>query len=202
MGYKKVLLLGNSLLLGMFDTYGMCSTDPKSDYAYYLTCELKKREPDCKISKFRISAFEQSESEADFEAWFEKARPYFESDLDLISFQLLDNVNDEAKWAAFRKNFPELLARAKELCPNARIVWVHGWYNQPTVLDFAIKTVESFGIEHIDIGSTRRKENESYRGQVSLNAEGEPVVVDDTWVTHPGNKGMKEIADILISRLF
>ena len=59
MGYKKVLLLGNSLLLGMFDTYGMCSTDPNSDYAYYLTCELKKREPDCKISKFRISAFEQ-----------------------------------------------------------------------------------------------------------------------------------------------
>ena len=202
MAYKKVLLLGNSLLLGMFDTYGMCSTDPQSDYAYYLTQELVAREPNCKISKLRISQFEMCESVEDFEAWFSMALPYFESDLDLISFQLMDNVNNEARWEAFRKTFPELLRRAKELCPNARIIWVHGWYNQPTILDFANQTVAELGVENIDIGATRKKENESYRGQISLNAEGEQIVVDDTWVTHPGNKGMREIADILISKLF
>ena len=86
MGYKKVLFLGNSLLLGMFETYGMCSTDPESDYAYYITRELRRREPECKISKLRISAFEACESYEDFEAWFERSKDFFESDLDLVSF--------------------------------------------------------------------------------------------------------------------
>ncbi len=202
MSYKNVLFMGNSLLLGMFDLYGMCSTDPQSDYAYYVCGELKKREPDCKIAKLRVSQFEASESREDFETWFESVKHYFEEDLDLISLQLLDNVNDAARQAAFRSNFPELLKRLRESCPKARIVWVYGWYMQPAVLNFALETVESLGIESIDISSTHTKENESYSGQISLNAEGEEVVVDNEWITHPGNSGMRAIADIIIPRIF
>ncbi|MBP3370247.1 MAG: SGNH/GDSL hydrolase family protein [Clostridia bacterium] len=202
MSYKKVLFTGNSLLLGMFGCYGMCSTDPENDYCYHVSGILLEREPDCEIRKHSISRFEQSESAEDFEAWFETISPKLTPDLDLISFQLLDNVNDEARQAAFRYNFPELLRRAKERCPKARIVWIYGWYMQPAVFDFALKTAESFGIETIDIRSAHTKENESYAGQVSLNAEGEEIVVDREWITHPGNRGMRVIADIIIERLF
>jgi len=202
MSYKKVFFMGNSLLLGMFELYGMCSTDPQSDYAHYVSCELKKREPDCEISKLRVSKFEGCESREEFELWFESVKHYFKEDLDLVTLQLLDNVNNEARQAAFRDNFPELLRRITTLCPKARVVWIYGWYMQPSVLDFAINTVDSFGIERIDISSTHTKENESYSGQSCVNAEGEQQVVEDEWITHPGNSGMKAIAEILIDRLF
>lgn len=202
MGYKNVLFLGNSLLLGMFDLYGMCSTDPQSDYAYYITRELKKREPDCKISKLRISAFEACESAEDFDAWFDTSKDYFKSDLDLISLQMLDNVNDEKRQAAFLSNFPELLRRLRAMCPNARIVWTYGWYMQPAVFDAAVAIAESFGIERIDIRSAHTKENESYSGQLCLNAAGDKVVVSDEWITHPGNDGMRAVADIMIAAIF
>lgn len=202
MGYKKVLFLGNSLLLGMFEVYGMCATDSENDYAYHITRELKKREPDCKISKLRTTAFEACESFEDFEAWFERSLGFFESDLDLISLQLLDNVNNAARQEAFLKNFSELLGRLKAHCPNARIIWVYGWYMQPSVFDAAVAAADRFGIERIDISSAHTKENESYSGQISLNAEGEKIVVDDEWITHPGNDGMKAIADIMIPVFF
>ena len=202
MGYKNVLFLGNSLLLGMFDKYGMCSTDHESDYAYFVSRELRAREPDCVISKLRISAFEACESSEEFEAWFESAENYFKTDLDLVSLQLLDNVNSEARQEAFRSNFPEFLKRIMTLCPKARIVWTYGWYMQPAVIDFAIETVDSLKIERIDISPAHTKENESYQGQLCINAEGKQVEVESEWITHPGNKGMKAIADILIDRLF
>ncbi len=202
MGYKKVLFLGNSLLLGMFEIYGMCSTDPESDYAYYIIRELKSREPECKISKLRLSLFEACESYEEFENWFESSRHFFERDLDLISLQFLDNVNNEARQATLRKSFPVLLKRLKELCPKARIIWTYGWYMQEAVFDDAVKIADSFGIERIDIRAAHTKENESYSGQISLNAEGERIVVDDEWITHPGNDGMKAIADIMIPVFF
>ena len=186
----------------MFETYGMCSTDPESDYAYYITRELRRREPDCKISKLRISAFEACESYEEFEAWFERSKDFFESDLDLVSFQFLDNVNNEARQNTLRKSFPELLGRIKTLCPDARVIWTYGWYMQPAVFDDAVAIADSFGIERIDISSAHTKENESYSGQISLNAEGEKIVVDDEWITHPGNDGMRAIADIMIPVFF
>jgi hypothetical protein len=202
MSYKNVLFLGNSLLLGMFETYGMCATDSESDYAYYITRELKKREPECKISKLRISAFEACESYEEFENWFERARSFFKSDLDLISLQFLDNVNNEARQATLRKSFPELILRLRELCPRARIIWTYGWYMQEAVFDDAVAIADSFGIERIDISSAHIKDNESYSGQISLNAEGERIVVDDEWITHPGNSGMRAIADIMLPVFF
>ena len=202
MGYKNVLFLGNSLLLGMFETYGMCSTDPESDYAYYITRELKSREPECKISKLRISAFEACESYEEFEAWFERSRSVFESDLDLISLQFLDNVNNEERQNTLRKSFPELLYRIRTLCPDARVIWTYGWYMQPAIFEDAVAVADSFGLERIDISAAHTRENESYSGQISLNAEGERIVVDDEWITHPGNDGMRAIADIMIPAFF
>ena len=200
---KKVLLLGNSLLLGMFEKYGMCATDPKSDYAYYLSQRLRNACPDCQISKLRISAFEACESVEDFENWYEnKALPYLDPELEFISFQFLDNVNNEKRQQTLRTSLPALLQRMRERCPKARIVWTYGWYMHDAIFDFALATAQEFGLETIDIRTTHTKENESYSGQISQNAEGEPITVDDEWITHPSNSGMRAIADIMIAHIF
>ena len=44
---KKVLFMGNSILVGMFSTYGMCATDRYNDYAYHVSQAILERSPDC-----------------------------------------------------------------------------------------------------------------------------------------------------------
>ena len=200
---KKVLLMGNSLLLGMFEKYGMCSTDPKSDYAYYLLQRLRNACPDCQISKLRISAFEACESVEAFEDWYSTTcEKFLDPELEFISLQFLDNVNNEQRQQTLRTSFPALLQRMQSRCPKARIVWTYGWYMQSAIFDFVNETAQKFGIETIDIRATHTKENEARSGQISLNAEGEPIIVDDEWITHPGNSGMRAIADIMIAHIF
>jgi len=206
---KKVLFIGNSLLLGMFNQYGMCSTDPQSDYAYCVQQKILSVNPDCTFKKLYASSFEHSETDADALGWFDSenlytkkpARASFDSDTDLIIIQMTDNVNTDAKISVFNKNLDYFITTIKQMCRNARIVWVHGWYNKYNTYERLIEISKKYSIELIDISTLRCKENESYSGQRCINAAGEKIIVRDTWITHPGNAGMKVIADKIIETL-
>jgi len=208
---KKVVFAGNSLLLGMFGSYGMCATDDKHDYAYLVKQAILQRSPDCSFSKLYSSPVEHSESRADLERWFYTdpnlgtKRPACESftqDLDLITWQLMDNVNTPAKVAAFRENLPELIRLIKSHSPNARMIWIYGWYMKPEILDLIEDTCRQWGIETLNIESAHTPDNRSYSGQISIMPSGEQTVVKDLWITHPGNSGMAAIADMMIKKIF
>lgn len=206
---KKVLFIGNSLLLGMFNKYGMCSTNPQSDYAYYVEQKILSLNPECTFKKLYSSSFEHSETDNDALNWFDSenahtqkpARESFDSDTDLIIIQMTDNVNTDAKISVFNKNIDYFITTIKQMCHNARIVWVHGWYNKYNTYEKLIEISKKYSIELIDISSLRCAENEAYSGQLCINAEGESVTVRDAWITHPGNNGMKAIADKIIETL-
>lgn len=207
---KKVLFVGNSILLGMFNTYGMCATSPEKDYAYYVQQEILKLNPDCEFYKLHGGGFEHSESAEAFESWFyhienkytnKPAVESFTEDLDLILIQLADNVNTEAKIANFKVNSELLLESIKERSPKARILWIYGWYNKYNSVEKLMELSKRWQMEIVDISGLRSKENESYTGQLSKDVEGQSVVVKDAWVTHPGDKGMKEIGKKIVQAL-
>ena len=207
---ENVLFVGNSILLGMFQSYGMCATDNKSDYAHFVSEKILERSPNCKFSKLYSSPFEHSENTEDFDDWFyntinpttsTKTHECFTEDLDLIILQIMDNVNTPDKKTAFKVNAPELLRRIKKLSPRARILWVYGWYMKPDIIPLIKECVSDYGIEAIDISSARKKENEACSGQISTSPSGEQIVVKDTWITHPGNLGMKRIAELILNKL-
>ena len=131
----------------------------------------------------------------------ENASTIFDSDTDLIIIQMTDNVNTDAKISVFNKNLDYFITTIKQMCRNARIVWVHGWYNKYNTYERLIEISKKYSIELIDISTLRCKENESYSGQHCINAVGEKIIVRDTWITHPGNAGMKVIADKIIETL-
>ena len=136
---QNVLLIGNSLLLGMFNTYGMCSSSPKNDYYHYVTQGILRHNGACTFHKLHGSGYEHSESVEAFDNWLYQApnvytgMPAIESfteDLDLILVQLGDNINTAEKIAAFQTTVDLLLDTLKTHCPKARIIWISGWYNK------------------------------------------------------------------------
>ena len=208
---RKVLFMGNSILLGMFNTYGMCATEACHDYAYLVSQAILERSPNCRFAKLHGSGFEHCESREAFEAWFYQdenaatGRPACESfrkDLDLIILQITDNVNTPEKVAAFRENLPELIRQIKCRCPRARLVWVYGWYLKNDILELVQDTCRRWKIDTVDVHDLHVKENESYSGQISITPEGENFVVKDLWITHPGNTGMALIAERIARVLF
>lgn len=205
----KVLFVGNSLLLGMFGKYGMCATAPDKDYFYYVSEHIKSFSPYCEFERIRGAQFEGLSSPDAFEKCFYSTddptkRPFAESfkdDVDLIFIQLGDNVNTEEKEAVFKTTAFTLVDAIKKHCPKARIVWIFGWYNWDRTYDTIQAVKKKYGIETIDIEFFNTPQNRSEHGQISVGRDGEPVVVDDYWITHPGDKGFKEIADKIIKKL-
>lgn len=206
---RKVLFIGNSLLLGMFNSFGMCSTDCKNDYAYHVSSAILAHNPDCTFKKLHGSGFEHCETDEDSLAWFDTENIYskapskdnFDADTDLIIIQLTDNVNTDKKITTFKKNADYFIKTIKTMCPRARIVWVYGWYNKFNNCHRLFELSKDHCIELVDISDLKCKENEANSGQISTSPEGEEVVVKDTWITHPGNKGMKCIADRIVKVL-
>lgn len=208
---KKVLYVGNSLLLGMYDTYGMCSTAPNKDYAYGVSKAILEGSPDCSFTKIRGNFIEQSQSVEEYEEKFCRTPDErlgippiecFTEDLDLITLQLMDNVNTPDKVTAFAKNLPVFLETVKSRCPKARIIWIYGWYMKPEVLPTILEACGRWQIETLDISPAHTKENEAYSGQLSYHPSGDMVAVPDLWISHPGDGGMAAITELINNKLF
>ena len=208
---KKVLFVGNSILAGMFNSYGMCATDASRDYAALVSRSILSRSPDTTFRKLHGSVFEHGESPEDFEKWFYTENNIltmlpscesFTSDLDLIIIQLMDNVNTPEKTTAFKYNAPRFIEEIKARSPRARIIWVYGWYGSRETLGLASEVCEKYKLESIDVSALHTREGEARSGQVSMHPSGNEIIVKDTWISHPGDKGMAAIAEKIIAQLF
>ncbi len=207
---KKVLFIGNSLLLGMFNTYGMCATSPKKDYAYLVQQKIMEYNKDCVFYKLAGWGFENALSMEKYEEWFSRTpnvctqkpiRDSLTEDLDLILIQLGDNVNTDQRKLIFRQTIDIFMENLKRMCPKARIIWIYGWYNKQNTVDKIVEVCKQWGLERIDISEIRKKETESYQGQISWCPEKGKIVVEEAWITHPGDKGMEQIAKKIIEVL-
>lgn len=75
------------------------------------------------------------------------------------------------------------------------------WYNGENTHDAIRVLCEKWKIEEVDIRDLYLKENQGYSGQKYINSSGEWGIVKDTWITHPGDEGMKKIADRILAVL-
>lgn len=212
---NKVLFLGNSLLLGMSNySYGMCATDAKNDYYYHVTQAILKKNPNCKFERAHIAhRFEAIENVKDFNEnilnlpWKNNGEKspalgdLFTKDLDLIIIQAGDNVNNAARKAAFTETCGKFVELIKEKCPKARIIWVYGWYQASTVEQTVIDTCAKWEMECISLASLHVPATEAKAGQPYETESGGNAIVNNDWITHPGNEGMKKVADAILNKI-
>ena len=206
---EKTVILGNSLLLGM-QFYGMCASSPEKDYAYYLHQAILKKNPKAVIEKIFGAPFETAETDELYDTWWENVQPrgidktvkdVFTPDVDLIIVQLGDNVNNTARVNIFEKHAERFISSVKRLSPKARIIWVMGYYNRVNTYSVLSKLSSKWSFSIVDISDLNVKENQSYSGAEYTLEDGSKAIVKDGWITHPGDEGMKKIADRIIAAI-
>lgn len=198
---KKVAIFGNSLTSNT-GGIGMAASDQYHDW-YYLTSQyLKKQNPNVTINdRLNISTWEQAETSADRQSIFESTiKPQLSADTDLVILQLGDNVNNDARKATIEEDSKTLLQNIKQVSPNAQIYWLASWFGNPDLIGKIDNACLAEGATHININDLNVKENQSSIGATRTGLDGKSwQVVNPGAAVHPGDRGMKLIADRLIA---
>lgn len=204
---KKVLFVGNSLLQGLggktnSGRFGMSAQDSRHDYYYYVTQAILKQYGQASFSKLSGTAFEGSKDAKTAQGWYERQKASFTKDLDLVIIQLGDNANTDAKQAAFKKNYGQLLKQIKTDCPKARIICIATWYPRAALVSAVADACKANGCDFISIADMcHDKANlptEGYR--VTFN-DGTTAILSGGALTHPNNRAMQLIAQRIIAML-
>ena len=213
---KKVLFIGNSLVFGMcHGKYGMCASAPDKDYFHYVSTYIKKFSPDCVFTKLYGSYLEHSENMEMFDDWYYRdamkqftvednfisAEDMLDPELDLVILQMGDNVNTDEKMETFKKAIFLFIERIKGRCPNARIIFVHSWYGIWKTGSTIKRACEEWNIERVNISCLHTIDTEAREQKTYLGSDGEQHEVSERWISHPGDLGMKRIAERIIDRL-
>lgn len=213
----KTLFFGNSLLLGMNTSssnhqyvYGMCATEPSKDYCHIVMDEITDIKASATYDRVHGAQFETLEPSDSFSTlWNTTANTYtgeplknsFTNDLDLIVIQLSDNINTADRRTAFASNVDTLLHNIRTASPNARILWVYGWFSNADTNALIASACQRWGIESLNINQYNTTANQGTSGQSYIDGSGQTAIVSDSWITHPGDNGFSAIADAIIDKL-
>ena len=202
----KTLFIGNSLLQGLGSAekggrFGMCATDSRHDYYYYVTSAILKKNPTAVFTKLSGTAFEGSTDLDTAGRWYAAKRYLFKEDLDLIIIQLGDNVNDNEKQAAFGNNIRHLLAQIKADCPKARVICVGTWYYRPTVISDYIRACKENGCDFVSIQNLLSTQTLPPAGTIVTYNDGTTQIAEGGSLIHPNNYGMELIAKRIVAQL-
>lgn len=200
---NKALFIGNSLLLG-HGTFGMCASNSKSDYYYYLSEYIKTRNSLATFDKLSGTTFEGATDTQTVTNWINvNLEPKKSNDYNLILVQLGDNVNTTEKIANFKNSCKQLLQYLRVAFPNSRICWIGAWYTNDEKQNIMSQACKETNCKFINIRDLNVTENQGNIGDIITADDGTQSIITSSGVaSHPGNKGMKAIADRLIEKLF
>ena len=198
---KKVAIFGNSLTKNT-GGIGMCATDQYHDYYHYVTEYIKSKNQNVQINdRLNIAEWESATNTNDRNAVFERLiKPVLSADTDLVILQVTDNVNTDAKKATYANDTKELLKNILSVSPKVTIFWIVGWFASQDLIDIVKKACSDVGATEINIKDLNTVENQGKMGETITGIDGTTwQVTNPGAAAHPGNAGMKAIADRVIA---
>lgn len=206
LSFSHVLFMGNSLLLGL-DTnnesggpFGMCASDSKHDYAYYVEQEILAKNSKATFTKLHDAPFEMSETDDAAQNYIKANDDKFKNQ-DLVIVQIGDNAGTDIRIKTFKDNFKILIEKIKAESPNVRILLVGVWYGNNGLSDFIQQTAQDTGCEFVPIFSLNNYDNRAKVGDTITFNNGSTMTVPAKYASHPGDKGHKAIADAILKQL-
>ncbi len=198
--YSNVLFIGNSItLVGNQETgFGMAASSAENDYVHRLLSMIHSRQgtlPDKRA--YNVCNFEENFFKIDLVEYFSFTDGF---NPDLIVIELGDNVNaDTALKYNFQIYYNNLIIELARKHPNADIVSLTKFWNQAAIDAMIIHTVESlfeagYPIKCADISSLS--------GVAENHALSERDFENYGDGSHPGDRGMLRIAEIVFSTLY
>lgn len=197
---RKVAVFGNSLTLG-FGTFGMAASDSRHDYFHYVREYLLKLYPDLEMIRYGASTWEGMTDSASRKEAVNGFIHNLSGQEDLVIIQLSDNVNTPAKKETFAEDTWTMLSMFRGACPQARIIWVAAWYGWSANFGPIENACDELGIDLVDIRDLSQvAENQNKVGSTYTDDSGIVHEITSSGVaSHPGDIGMKRIADRIIA---
>lgn len=165
---SKARFLGNSLLTG--STYGMAASAEDKDYYYRINQFFLSKDETYTATKRSSSIFESNETLDAATSTIETLVSEFAGDEDLVVIQLGDNVNTTAKNAVFADSCLLLCRAVRQKCPNARVVWMAGWYMTTAKYNVIKQAVADAGIEFVNLDGLNYTATQSYIGAIQTRS--------------------------------
>ena len=196
------LAIGNSITKhGKCDYWwneiGMAATEKENDYFHLVSSYLKNKNDNFYSVAVNYAIWETNAN--DRSQTFNMIDPYLNDKLDLVTIQLSENAND---LSTFHTDYTELINHIKEKCPKAQILLVDDfWSNEKSNLKKDIAS--SNNISFVNLSEIRgMKEYQCGMNTIVYGDDGKEYKVEHEGVAaHPGDKGMKFIADAIINTI-
>ena len=196
----KVLFVGNSITLhgpkpdiGWTGNWGMAASAQEMDYVHLLTAAIAKASSAPPRTMVRnIAAFEREYGTFDIA---KELKPELEFNADIVVVAIGENVpepaTDEAR-AKFAVAFAQLLAALKQ--PGQPAIFVRSCFWPHAVKDGILRKASAdAGATFVDIAAL---------GRDAANAAGSERKIEHAGVAgHPGDKGMRAIADAIFAAI-
>lgn len=193
----KVTILGNSLTLhepapgiGWNQRSGMAASDLDHDYVHILITMMMEREKASKVTPRIINGFD-FENTPDAVKLTEIVEAVRGADIFII--QLGDNVKEQMV-KPFLSLYSDLIAEIRKSNSKSTLIALGTWYDKRE-LNRQIKEIcDTHFIKHVDLAPLFDDKNNLASSERSFS---NPAVG-----SHPGDKGMKEIANAITTVLY
>lgn len=197
----KYLAIGNSITRHPINEYwwneiGMAASTIDNDYVHILANSISELVGDVDVKVTNLSSFEvQYNDRAETLALL---NPYLDSELDLVTIQLGENVTNTD---TLERDFEELIRYIKDKCPKARILVLGQYWKDDTKDSIKKEASLNTNVEFVDLSSMFEKEASLYNagmGTIVYDEDGNSHIIEHEGVAaHPGDEGMKEIARLV-----
>lgn len=188
--FNNVLILGNSIThhapaedVGWLGDWGMAASAKEKDFVHLLTAKFKSEDPAVIVNHKNIGDFETKYWEYDLSALdnFNALKP------DLVILRIAENVDiNMMEQHEFQKHYTALINYFKASNPKVKVMCVAGFWKNQTTENAIKKCSTETNSLYVELSSL---DNISYVAWDSFTDFGVR--------THPSDKGMSAIANII-----
>ena len=194
--------LGNSITVHApnevwWNEVGMAASDADHDYVHLVASWLSTSHGKVACHPYYYYAWEMAKDRASKLSLLD---PYLDPGLDLVTIQLGENAED---LTTFEQDLEDLIRYVQAKAPEAKILVIDDFWPNEERSRMKQNAAEKTGAEYISLKDIQgRTEAEAGTGAVVYDAAGNPHTIENTDVAaHPGDRGMKVIADMIIEVL-
>lgn len=193
--------IGNSITKHVISDYwwneiGMAATSQDKDYVHLISSYLEDLHGEVCMNAVNFSVWEMQAT--DRAETYQLIDHYLDKRLDLVTIQLSENVND---MTTYEKDYEELINYIHKCAPNAQIIVIDDFWSGDDKSTLKEKAANNTGADFVSLSLIKGKpEYQCGIGTTVYDTGGrEHIVKHDGVAAHPGDKGMKYIADAVIS---
>lgn len=189
------LAIGNSLTIHPLNEYwwnecGMAATSADKDFVHIVTSTLDAKSYAYNFATWELMGHDRGETLSLLDG-------LLSADLDLVTIQLSENATD---LSTFESDFEELIRYIKKGAPDAQLLVIGDFWDKAQKDEMKQQACEATGVEFISLDEIKGlKEYQCGMNTTVYDSDGSSHIVEHSGVAkHPGDTGMKWIADRII----